>query len=66
MKALGYDPFYFLGKCAIMFSKTPKGALSMLRGYLSSDMQRYFDLGDFTRKWQNRTLWKRLMESFET
>ena len=64
MRALGYDPFYFLGKCALMFLKTPKGALSMLQGYLSSNVQKYSDLGDSTRKWQIRTLWKRLLESY--
>lgn len=66
MRALGYDPFYFLGKCTLMFLKTPKGALSMLRGYISPDVQKYSDLGDFTRKWQIRTILKKLTESFKT
>ena len=65
MRALGYDPFYFVGKCALMLLKTPKGALSMLRGYISSNVQKYSDLGDFARKWQARTLWKRLAGSIK-
>ena len=65
MRALGYDQFYFLGKCALMFLKTPKGALSMLRGYISSNVQKYSDLGDFTRRWQNRKLLKRLTDSLK-
>jgi cellulose synthase/poly-beta-1,6-N-acetylglucosamine synthase-like glycosyltransferase len=60
MRALGYNSLYFLGKFVFMFLKSPKGAVGMLSGYISSDIQKYQDLKDFTKKWQRQELVERL------
>lgn len=62
MKALGYDPLYALGRCALSFLKSPKASISMFGGYVSSDVQKYADLSDFTAEWQRRIVWKRILE----
>jgi HEPN domain-containing protein len=46
MKALGYDFKYALGRVLVNRS------LSMLRGYLSKDVEVYDDIAEFVRKWQ--------------
>lgn len=61
MKALGYDPIYFLGKFILTFLKEPTSALNMLAGYLAPNVQKYHDLGDFTRRWQRRKLYMRAL-----
>ena len=66
IKALGYDPLYFLGRCALTFLRTPQGAINMLRGYVSSDVREYSDLKNFTKKWQRKILLKRLKEVFNS
>lgn len=66
MRALGYDPLYFLGKCALMFFKTPRGTLGMLRGYTSSDSGKYSDLNNFVGKWQRRTIWRRVEKAIQS
>jgi len=58
-KALGCDPIYVLWNFLLTFFKSPTGAVSMLSGYLSFDVQKYSDL-DFG-KWQRRNLVKRLL-----
>jgi len=58
-KALGYDPIYVLWDFLLTFFRSPKGALSMLSGYLSFGVQRYSDLN--FGKWQRSTLIKRLL-----
>lgn len=65
MRALGYDPLYFLGKCVLMFFKAPKGTLSMLKGYASSDSRKYSDLNDFVKEWQRRNIWRRVKEAIQ-
>lgn len=62
MNALGYDPLYALGRCARWFLKSPKGAINMFGGYISSDVQKYSDVSDFLGKWQRRIIWKRIRE----
>ena len=62
MRALGYNPLYALGRCALWFFKSPKASTNMLRGYLSSGVQKYSDLSKFTGKWQRKIIWKRIKE----
>lgn len=58
-RAMGYDPTYFLWNFAVVFlESSPKGAISMMVGYLSSDTPRYSDFG----KWQRKTIVKRLFK----
>ena len=59
MKALGYDPIYLLWECFLKFFKSPKGALNILRGYLSMDVKKYSDLN--IGVWQRKNLFKRLL-----
>lgn len=60
MRALGYDPLYFIGKFIFMFLKSLKGAIGMLSGYISSGVQKYPDLQEFTKNWQRQKLLERL------
>jgi len=53
--------------CFLPFLFKSRAARSLNQLYRSSKakiLPRFHYLGDFTRKWQKRTLWKRLMESF--
>jgi len=59
MKALRYDPLYVLWECFLKFFKSPKGALSILRGYLSGGVKKYSDVD--VGVWQRRNLLKRLL-----
>lgn len=54
MKALGYDFKYVIGRAIINRS------WSMIKGYLSKDVQVYEDISDFVREWQRKYFWKRV------
>lgn len=58
-RALRDDPIYVLWDFLLMFFRSPKGAISMLSGYLSFDVKKYSDLN--FGKWQRSTLIKRLL-----
>jgi glycosyltransferase involved in cell wall biosynthesis len=58
-KALGDDPIYVLWDFILTFFESPRGAVTMLSGYLSSGVQKYPDLN--FGKWQRSTLIKRLL-----
>ncbi|MCX7698321.1 MAG: glycosyltransferase family 2 protein [Candidatus Goldbacteria bacterium] len=66
MRALGYDHLYFLGKFFFMFLKSPKGAIGMLSGYISSDVLKYHDLKEFTKNWQRKKIIERLKNVFSS
>jgi len=59
LKALGYDPVYVLWECLLKFFKSPRGALSILMGYLSRDVKMYSDVD--LGVWQRRNLLKKLL-----
>jgi len=56
MRALGYDFKYALGRAIINRSS------SMLKGYLSKDVQVYKDVAEFVRNWQTKIFWGRMEE----
>ena len=57
-KALGCDPIYVLWECFLKFLNSPRGALNLLRGYLSRDVKSYSDVN--LGAWQRRNLVRRL------
>jgi len=61
MRALGYYWVYALGRCALMFFKSPKLGVSMLWGYLSWNVEK-LDVSHWVDEYQRRILWKRTKE----
>ena len=59
MRALGYDFRYALGRCFLLFFKSPLTALKTLFTYLFSDVER-LDVADFVKTYQRKEFWRRL------
>ena len=59
MRALGYHPLYALGRSALAFTKTPKGALWMFLGYCNSGIKKY-DVAQFVCKYQTIEIRKKI------
>ncbi|PLJ76897.1 MAG: hypothetical protein B7L53_09285 [Thermofilum sp. NZ13] len=54
MRALNYDPLYVLGRVALLSLRSPRIGFAMLKGYLSSDVEKYHDLSKFVSTFQRR------------
>jgi len=61
MKSLGYPIEYLLGRFALTFLKNRRGAISMLRGYIS--MNYTSDVSKFVKSYLRRRIIKRLIRS---
>jgi glycosyltransferase involved in cell wall biosynthesis len=56
MRALGYDFFYVIGRSIL------RRSLSMIKGYMSKDVNKYDDIAVFVREWQRKNLMKRVKQ----
>lgn len=59
MRAMNYWWPYALGRCMILFFKSPMSGFSMLRGYMSN-VKRYDDIAEFVPEFQKDLILKKL------
>jgi len=62
MYALGYHPLYALGRCVLIFFRSPRAGWSMFWSWLLHSGVGRLDVADWVRERQRKRLWKRVKQ----
>ena len=60
MWALGYDWKYALGRCLLMFLRSPKAGWDMFWGWIIHKDVKKLDIAEFINKMQKKNFWKKI------